>query len=68
MTMIFMTVRGGSRGGDWGDRPPPLKSTKVALVTMIFYISENNIRHIRPFCRPLLCHSSVVKYTLSFLQ
>jgi len=25
MTMIFMTVRGGSRGGDWGDRPPPPK-------------------------------------------
>jgi len=27
---------------------------------MILYNSENNIRDIRPFCRPLFCHSSVV--------
>jgi len=35
---------------------------------MIFYNSENSIRDIRPFCRPLFCHSSVVKYTSSLLQ
>jgi len=26
------------------------------------------IRDTRPFCRPLFCHSSVVKYTSSLLQ
>jgi len=30
---------------------------------MILYNSENGIRDIRPFCRPLFCHSNVVKYT-----
>jgi len=29
---------------------------------------ENNIRDIRPFCRPLFCHSSVVKYSSFLLQ
>jgi len=33
---------------------------------MIMYKLENNIRDIKPFCRPLFCHSSAVKYT-SFL-
>jgi len=51
--------RGGSRRG----RSPPLKLTKVTLFTMIFYHPDNGIRDIRPFCRPLFCHSSVVKYT-----
>ena len=39
----------------------PLKPKKVILFIMILYNSENNIRDIRPFCRPLLCHSHVVK-------
>ena len=30
--------------------------------------SENSIRDFRPFCRPLFCHSSVVKYTSFLLQ
>ena len=34
----------------------------------IFYNSENNIPYIRPFGRPLFCHSSVEKYTSSLLQ
>jgi len=48
--------------------PPPLKHRKETLFTMILYNSENNIPYIRPFCRPLLCHSSVVKYTSFLLQ
>jgi len=35
---------------------------------MILYNSENSIRDIGPFCRPLFCHSSVVKHTSSVLQ
>ena len=35
---------------------------------MIFFNSENSIRVIRPFCRPLFCHSSFVKYKSSLLQ
>jgi len=46
----------------------PLKPTKVTLITMILYTLENSIRDIRPFCRPLFCHSSVVKYTSSLAE
>jgi len=35
---------------------------------MILYNSENIIRDIRPFYRPLFCHSSVVKYTVRHLS
>ena len=41
----------------------PLKPTKIALFTMILYKSENIIRDIKPFCGPLFCQRSVVKYT-----
>ena len=34
----------------------------------MFYNSESNIHDIRPFCRQLFCHCSVVKYTSSLLQ
>jgi len=56
-------IRGGCRGAI-----ASLKLTKVTLFTMIFYNSENSIRDIRPFCCPLFCNSSVVKYTSYFLQ
>ena len=46
----------------------PLKPTKVNLFTMILYNSQNSIRYIRPCCRPLFCHGSVVKCTSSLLQ
>jgi len=46
----------------------PLKPTKVILLAMIVYNSENSIRDLRPFCHPLFCRSSVVKYTSSLLQ
>jgi len=39
----------------------PLKPQKVTLFTMILHNSENNIRVVRPFFRPLFCHSSFVK-------
>jgi len=52
-------------GGDCGDHSP-LKPTKVTLFTMTLYNSENN--DIKPFCRPLVFHNSVVKYTASRLQ
>jgi len=54
--------RGGSRGGSH-----LLKPTKATLFTMILYNSENRIR-VRPFCRPLFCQSSAVKYASSLLQ
>jgi len=41
----------------------PLKLEKVTLITMVLYNSENNIRNVRPFCCPLFCPSSFVKYT-----
>ena len=50
------------------DRSPQKKPTNVTLFTMIFYNSENSVRDLRPFCRPLFCHSSVLKYTWSLLQ
>jgi len=31
---------------------------------MILYNSENSIRDIRQFCRPMFCHNNVVKYRL----
>jgi len=48
--------------------PPKTYESTVTLFTMILYNSENNIRDTRPFCRPLFCHSSVVKYVSSLLQ
>jgi len=46
----------------------PVKPTKVTLFTMILHNLENSIHDIRPFCRQLLCHSNVVKYTSSLVQ
>jgi len=43
--------------------PTPLKPTKVTLYATILHNSENSIRDIRSFCRPMFCHSSIVKYT-----
>jgi len=54
-------------GGEWGDRAP-LNTTKVTFFTMILHNLESTIRDVRPFCRPLFCHSSVMKYASSLLQ
>jgi len=51
-----------------GGNRPPLKCTKVTFFTLILNNLENSIRNIWPFCRPLFCHKSVVKYTSSLLQ
>jgi len=59
---------GRIQGERLGLSPPPPKPKKVILFSMIFYNSESNIRDMSPFCHPLFCHSSVVKYTLSLLQ
>jgi len=64
---VDLLSRGGSREGRLG-RSLSLKPTKVTLFTMILYNSENSIRDIRLFCRPLFCHSSFVKFTSSLLQ
>jgi len=48
--------------------PSKTYESTVILFTMILYNSENSIRDIRPFCRPLFCHSSVVKCTSCLLQ
>jgi len=67
--LIWICIAVMSRGGcTGGDRLSPLKHKKVTLFKMILYNAENNIRDIRPFCRPLFCHRSVVKYTSSLLQ
>ena len=44
------------------------KPAKVILLTMILYNSENSIRDIKSFSRPLFCRSSVVKYSLLHLS
>jgi len=46
----------------------PLKPTKLTFFAMILNNSENSIRDKRPSCRPLFCHSSVVKYASSLSQ
>ena len=58
------SVSGANPGGVIGVIAP-LKPTKVTLFTIILYNSENSTLDIRPFCRALLCHSSVVKHTSS---
>jgi len=64
---LALLTRGGSRRSCWGDRAPPLKPKKLTFFTMIFYNSENSIRDITLFDRPLFCDSSVVKYSLLHL-
>jgi len=59
-----MFIQGRIQGG--GDPPP--KAYESNLISHDFCNSENDIRDIRPFCRPLFCHSSVVKYTPFLLQ
>jgi len=44
------------------------KTYERNFFTAILHNSENNIRLKRPFCQPIFCHSSVVKYTLTLLQ
>jgi len=41
----------GVPGADPSNRPP-LKPTKATLLAMIFYISVNSIRDLKPICRP----------------
>jgi len=41
---------------------------KVTLFTMILYNLENSTRDLRPFCRLLFCHRTVVKYASSLLE
>ena len=67
ITQLVEQVRAWSRWGEIG-AIAPLKPTKVTLFTITFYNSENSIRDIKPFCRPLFCHSSVVKCSSSLLQ
>ena len=56
----------GTDPGGGGDRLH--KTYKSNFSHHDFYNSENNIRDINPFCRPLFCNSSVVKYTSLVLQ
>jgi len=58
----------GADPGGQSPQSPPLEATKVSFFTLILNNSENSIGDIRPFCHPLFCHSSVVRYTLSLLQ
>jgi len=64
---LHVSWQGWIQGGKlW--RSSPLKPTEVTFFTKILYNAGNSIRVIRPFCRPLFCHNSVVKYTLCLLQ
>ena len=58
--------RGGSREAIGAIIPP--KTYVSNFFTMILYNSENSIRDLRPFCRPLFYHSSVVKYSSSLME
>jgi len=66
LTLAWHCTRGWRRSGSRGAILP--KTYEVTFFTTILYNSENNIRHIRSFYRPIFCHSSVVKYTLTLLQ
>jgi len=63
---VHSTNTGADPGG--GGAIAPSKTYKVTLFTMILYNLDNSIRDIRPFCHPLFCHGSVVKYSSSLLQ
>jgi len=62
-TVNLYTVSVADPRGDWGYRPS--KTYENNLFTMILHNSENSIRDIKLFCRPLFCHSRVVKHTSS---
>jgi len=46
----------------------PPKTYESNFIYHDFLQFENSICDIRPFCRPLFCHSSFVKYTLSYIS
>jgi len=56
--------QGRTQGGC--DRPP--KTYESNFFHHDLNNSENSICDIKPFCRPLFCHDSVVKFTSSLLQ
>jgi len=63
----FVWCRAGSRGEIGAITP--LKPTKITLLTIILYHSENSIRDIRPFCRrPFAVHCFVTAVLRSTLH
>ena len=66
-TLPPIVNRGESRGGAIGAIAPPT-TYESNFIHNDFCSLENNIPDIRPFCRPLFCHSSVVNFTSSLLQ
>ena len=60
--------RGGSTGADPRGRSAHRKTYESNLFHHDLYNSENSIRSMRLFYRPLFCHSSVVTYTSLLLQ
>ena len=59
--------QGRIQGGKLG-RYPPLKPTKVTSFIMTVNNSENSIRDIRPFWRPLFCPESAMKYSIASIR
>jgi len=53
-------------GGDWGNQPS--KTYESNFIHHDFVQFRKQHSRLRLFCRPLFCHSSVVKYTSSLLQ
>jgi len=54
----IVVTRGGSRGAIGAIAP--CKTYEKNFIHIILYNSENNIRDIKLFYRPLFCHDSVV--------
>jgi len=58
----YVKAMGVKTGENPGGAIAPPKTYELTSFTMILYDSENSIRNTRPFCHPLFCHRSVVKY------
>ena len=62
VTKLFQT----GAAPEW--RSVPYKSYESNFIHRNLCNSENSIRAITSFCRPLFCHSSIVKYTSPLLH
>jgi len=63
--IMSLSLGAGADSGEAIWSIAPLKPTKVTLFNMFFLLFGNSIRDVKPFCRPLFCHSRAVKYTSS---
>jgi len=64
--LLLAPGRGGSRRGDWDDRPP--KTYESKFFHHDFAQFGKQYLRFKAILLPLFCHSSFVKYTSSLLQ